>query len=66
MNTISYKECIALLNAWFEEQDFAEQGTFGRARWAVKQLAADLGLEVGDKKEQPPSGGCLINGETKV
>ena len=41
-----YEECVSLLNCWFEEQEFAEQGAFARARWAVKKLAVDLGLHV--------------------
>lgn len=52
MTKEKYEECVALLNCWFEEQEFAEQGAFGRARWAVKQLAADLGLDCGDMKDE--------------
>lgn len=41
-----YKECLGLLGAWFDYQDLhAGQGSFARARWAVKKLAKYLDLE---------------------
>ena len=40
-----YKECIALLNAWFEDPEYANQGHFARARWAIKRLGLSLGLD---------------------
>lgn len=48
MNPEEYKECLDLLNAWFEYdyQDYAGQGSFARARWAIKKLAKCLDLEV--------------------
>ena len=52
MTKQKYEECVSLLNCWFEEQEFAEQGAFARARWAVKQLAADLGLKAVDDNER--------------
>jgi len=46
MKKEEYEECKALLDAWFEDEKYAEQGHFGRALWAVRKLAASLGYKV--------------------
>jgi hypothetical protein len=46
MKKAEYEECKALLDAWFKDEEYAEQEHFGRALWAVKKLAKSLGYKL--------------------
>lgn len=45
-----YKECLNLLEAYFEDPEYVEQGHFNRACWALKQLAEELGFTLVERK----------------
>lgn len=49
MTKEEFEECKALLEAWFTYQ--TEQGAFNRARWAIRKLAKELGLDTVNEKD---------------
>lgn len=61
MDRAKFDECVSLLNAWFECPDHAEQGTFNRARWAVKQLGTELGLGITEQATECDDCGIKTN-----
>lgn len=51
MTEEEYEECKSLLDAWFEYKENPIQGAFNRARWAVRKLAKDLGLNALNERD---------------
>ncbi len=56
MDPNKFEECVSALRAWFEDPNRAD-----RARWAVKQLGAELGLGITERPTECDDCGYKTN-----